>query len=254
LIELVVVACHDIGASLYELDEGAHKHSLHEEWLAQERPYLINGYHRSGYRLPPAAFFHASYCYPDQYPRGLADVAGYWVEAKLFGGVVVFDRGESEKECKSLWIHGGSFNDPFTLYPPTAEQFKELVAFLLADGEDKPPFPLPIHGKRENRPRWDPDVAMAEYHIFRNKHERKIIPLPPQRSCRRDTLSWPEYLDEHFLMEQEVARHHGMPVDEAGIKAARKRLSEVTPSSPCWGKWTAQPQDDAEDTKEGRAS
>jgi hypothetical protein len=34
----------------------------------------------------------------DQYPNGFAVVAGYWAEAKIFGGVVVFDRGPSGVE------------------------------------------------------------------------------------------------------------------------------------------------------------
>jgi hypothetical protein len=54
--------------------------------------------HRHGYALPLTAFFHYAYQYPVQYPRGLADVAGYWAEGKVFGGVVVFDRGETEQE------------------------------------------------------------------------------------------------------------------------------------------------------------
>lgn len=48
--------------------------------------------------IPPAAFCHESYVDADQYPRGVADVAGYWAEGKIFGGVVVFDRGETEQE------------------------------------------------------------------------------------------------------------------------------------------------------------
>jgi hypothetical protein len=30
-----------------------------------------------------------------QYPDGLADVAGYWAEDQIFGGVVLFDRSQS---------------------------------------------------------------------------------------------------------------------------------------------------------------
>lgn len=33
-----------------------------------------------------------------RYPRGKADVVGYWTEGKIFGGVVVFDRGETDRE------------------------------------------------------------------------------------------------------------------------------------------------------------
>lgn len=100
LIELVVVACHQIAAYIFELDAGVHKHELHEAWLEQERPLTVDGFHEMGYYLPPSPFIHKSYCYPEQYPRGLADVAGYWAEGQIFGGVVVFDRGESERKVR----------------------------------------------------------------------------------------------------------------------------------------------------------
>jgi hypothetical protein len=48
--------------------------------------------------ISPSAFFHTSYTCFDQYPRGLVDVVGYWAEGQIFGGVVVFDRGETESE------------------------------------------------------------------------------------------------------------------------------------------------------------
>jgi hypothetical protein len=57
---------------------------------------------RRFYEPPPTAFCHRAYRYPEQYPRGLADVAGYWAESKIFGGVVVFDRGETEDEVNFL--------------------------------------------------------------------------------------------------------------------------------------------------------
>jgi hypothetical protein len=41
-------------------------------------------------------FLHAAYDAFDQYPRGVADMVGYWAESRLFGGVVIFDRGEDE--------------------------------------------------------------------------------------------------------------------------------------------------------------
>ena len=56
---------------------------------------------RRFYDPPPTPFAHPAYRYPEQYPRGLADVAGYWAESKIFGGVVVFDRGETEEEVSS---------------------------------------------------------------------------------------------------------------------------------------------------------
>lgn len=98
LIEITVVACHQIGAYLYELDSGAHPHKLYEDWREREYPQSRNGMHPNGYFLPYTPFVHAYYQFRDQYPRGSADIVGYWAEGQIFGGVIVFERGETETE------------------------------------------------------------------------------------------------------------------------------------------------------------
>lgn len=89
-----------------------HKHEVYNDWMQQQLMESVlqsrPGKARSMYRIPPAAFFHSSYVSLEQYPQGLGDVAGYWAEGKIFGGVIVFDRGESELEvgCATLIIRG----------------------------------------------------------------------------------------------------------------------------------------------------
>ncbi|KAK6525092.1 hypothetical protein TWF694_005240 [Orbilia ellipsospora] len=39
-------------------------------------------------------------------PSGDMKAVGFWVEAQIFGGVILFDRGLSGDECKSVWLHG----------------------------------------------------------------------------------------------------------------------------------------------------
>ncbi len=43
-------------------------------------------------------FCHQEYRRLELYPSGLLNVVGYWAEDQLFGGVVLFDRGESGLE------------------------------------------------------------------------------------------------------------------------------------------------------------
>ncbi|KPM42479.1 hypothetical protein AK830_g4052 [Neonectria ditissima] len=243
LIEMVVVACHQIGAYLYELDDGIHKHQLHQDWRDERYPLLKDGMHPDGYTLPHTAFFHIAYHDPDQYPRGLADVAGYWAEGKIFGGVFVFDRGETDQEsfqCKDLWIHGARARGPSTLYPPTPEQFNSLVNFLLADTEARKttPFPLPIHGTSQNIPRWRPYEAFVDQHIFRDRYERKLPAQRPEISFHRlRNVDWPELGDEMYLLGQYQEMWQGLPYDVEGVAAAQERLTKVTPSSPVWNKY-----------------
>lgn len=93
LIELLAVACHQLAVYLYNLDDGIHPHRVCEEWRDLPRERVAPGQY-----VAPTAFYHRSYLAHDQYPNGLADIVGYWAEAKIFGGAVLFDRGESGTE------------------------------------------------------------------------------------------------------------------------------------------------------------
>ncbi|KAK6705469.1 hypothetical protein SNK03_009320 [Fusarium graminearum] len=182
LIELVVVACHEAGARAYAIDGGAYKHKTYDEW--RERVLVAKGQDiesRRSHASPLAAFSHPEYQYPEQYPRGITDVAGYWVESKIFGGVVLFDRGETEDKCKSMWIHSDLIKGPKTLYPPTRKQFDALVKFLTTPMESHPECPLPILGTPSNLPWRDPYDAFAYHYIFRDRFERKLDTLPQRQ-------------------------------------------------------------------------
>jgi hypothetical protein len=97
LMELVAVACHDIAVLLYKIAEGGvGKHA--------EKPPARILLDNDGIPFPgiPTDFYHTEYLDWEQYPQGVADMAGYWAEFELFGGVVVFDRGESGVEVGSV--------------------------------------------------------------------------------------------------------------------------------------------------------
>ena len=78
---------------LYSLDGVNHTHEEYQRWANEPRDMNRLDSHRD-----PTPFCHGSYIDIDRYPNGTADAAGYWAEAKIFGGVLVFDRGESEVE------------------------------------------------------------------------------------------------------------------------------------------------------------
>lgn len=89
LIEMVAVAVHAIGVYLFNLnlDIGHHKDLV--EWQPEEDDVFWY-YHPKG--PLPTLFIHRWYQDHDQYPHGVADVVGYWAEARIMGGVVLFDR------------------------------------------------------------------------------------------------------------------------------------------------------------------
>jgi hypothetical protein len=91
-------ACHQIASYLYSLDDGVHKHSLYYAWRDSAEP--ASTVHRFPIHRAPTCFYLHSYQDFDQYPNGISDVVGYWAEAKILGGVMVFDRGESGTEVR----------------------------------------------------------------------------------------------------------------------------------------------------------
>jgi hypothetical protein len=60
--------------------------------------------------FPTTLFCHSWYRDYDQYPNGIAGSVGYWAEARILGGVVLFDRRHRNLESaedtvvsKILW-------------------------------------------------------------------------------------------------------------------------------------------------------
>lgn len=89
-VELVAVAIHRIAVLVYR------QGSMHKQsGLPVEENRLCFNFFRHYY---PTPFCLDEYADSEQYPDGVADIAGYWVENWIFGGVVVFSRGESGVE------------------------------------------------------------------------------------------------------------------------------------------------------------
>jgi hypothetical protein len=87
LIELVARAVHQFGVWLYQQDTNHHKNDELGLWRPSETK--LRFYPRT---YPSTLFCHEWYRDYDQYPEGIADCVGYWAEARIFGGVVLFDR------------------------------------------------------------------------------------------------------------------------------------------------------------------
>lgn len=98
LIELIAVAVHTTAAQLFkEVKGGLHPN---EEYPPDEF-YEESRFLR---RKKPTPFSLWRYDDPQQYPDGVADVAGYWAEDQILGGIVLFDRGESGTEVRRQYL------------------------------------------------------------------------------------------------------------------------------------------------------
>lgn len=105
----MVIACHNIAVVLYQLDGGPHKHAEWETWVTEKKaslPESVPRHMRDQYG-PPTPFYVTRYATSTRYPNGWADAAGYWAEHHIFGGIILFDRGESEEEVSKMNLKAG---------------------------------------------------------------------------------------------------------------------------------------------------
>ncbi|KAH8676526.1 hypothetical protein BGZ60DRAFT_402789 [Tricladium varicosporioides] len=161
LLELVAVGCHNIGVLLYKSVDGGV--GTHEQ---KPTPPVFLDENFEPLPSTPTDFYHKSYKDWQQYPDGVANMVGYWVESQIFGGVVIFDRGRSEIECKEAFIHPvGNFK----IFQLLDSQLREF--FDLHSTDSHLPLPFPFKASREAR-RVDENESMS-LHIFRDKYERK---------------------------------------------------------------------------------
>ena len=89
------MSCHQIAVYLFQLTGYNHHRAEHDAWKD-----TLQALHPLAPPQAATAFSHAPYIAHDQYPDGIADIVGYWAEARIFGGTVVFDRGVTESEVR----------------------------------------------------------------------------------------------------------------------------------------------------------
>ncbi|KAJ4417539.1 hypothetical protein N0V82_006098 [Gnomoniopsis sp. IMI 355080] len=216
LIELVASSIHQIAVLLFNNEPKLHNGDVETvvSWKAERRevvnPDGLKVWEGQLYPPHPTLFFHSDYEQYELYPNGLAEAAGYWAEDQIFGGVVLFDRGESGVEASHS-------NTTFRIWQPLETQFNALIDFLLADKsqETPPPSPFPLMASDDNRHRYDPWIAM-DHHIYRDAWE---LDLPPREDYMswRDCISTGDYpeLEDMFTKIQAVAEGPCLDPDAA---------------------------------------
>jgi len=195
LIELVAVAVHQTAVHLFKLDTGLHKDDGLASWAPPKKDTLFWEFFPTG--PPPTYFRHQWYCDYDQYPDGVADGVGYWAEARILGGVVLFDRREPgsapDIESNAVYFHSDSSKSTYRIYRLLDSQKRQLLNFLFSNAL-LPSSPLPILGNQNNLQRIDPEEPIETTGIYRDRWERK--PLSPDAGDDRlrdviDGLDYP---------------------------------------------------------------
>ncbi|KAK7709310.1 hypothetical protein SLS64_006222 [Diaporthe eres] len=229
LIELVVIALHQIAVGLFKRDD-LRSHSQQEidtftncvivppkSPAVNPRDYAVTVPPR------PTLFNHPYYVDLEIYPEGLADIVGYWAEDRIVGGIVLFDRradprdprdrpdeenqGTGEEEAggqnpaennpPNIWLHPARDHVTDRVCQLHDDQQEELVGYLLAAPGDTSSL-LPILPHKGNRTRVDPATAHSHKFIFREYWDRKpgtqeLLDLLLRRP--QNELDYPEIRD-----------------------------------------------------------
>ncbi|KUI72066.1 hypothetical protein VM1G_07607 [Cytospora mali] len=184
LIEMVAVAIHQTAVYLYELglDLGGHKDLV--TWVAPANDTAFYQFYPDG-KLP-SLFIYKQYRDLEQYPNGAADIVGYWAEAQIFGGVVLFDRRkprdcEPYEEPDAVFFHSNHKGVTYRIWQLLDTQKNELLDFLLPEigiegnRDNSVRCPLPIYPDQKNLTRIDPEEPIYETGIYRDLWERKPL-------------------------------------------------------------------------------
>jgi len=193
LIELVAVSVHQVAVLIVHLDTSRHKDDGITSWTPPKDDFFYWQYREDG--APPTLFNHQWYLDHKQYPDGVADMVGYWAEARILGGVVLFDRRPAGSAVGSdpntIYFHSDRMDVTYRIYQLLDEQKNALLEFLLA--ETPSGNPLPILGDRENWRRVDPEEPIASTGVYRDIWKRKDIGIDGPDSRCRDVWNKMEY-------------------------------------------------------------
>ncbi|CAJ2511803.1 Uu.00g074280.m01.CDS01 [Anthostomella pinea] len=143
LVEMVVVSVHQIGVLLFQEGDKMHQGDIDSVMSWVREPEKDDGYlgiHFVPKHFPahPTLFVHYEYLDFDQYPAGLADVAGYWAEDLVIEGVVLFDRaGNTTLENQHVYVHSGrdwkELEQTVRVWRLSETQLDDFIKYLSTD-------------------------------------------------------------------------------------------------------------------------
>ncbi|EEP81827.1 conserved hypothetical protein [Uncinocarpus reesii 1704] len=172
LLGVVAVVIHDLAIQVFTTfhSEGGPNHPDKAPWPG-------------GTFIPDLR--HPSYMCWHQYPRGPAELVGYWAEAEIFGGVVVFEHGSND-ELRGVHIHP-PFQPLFKLSESQLDEFINLSQSSQVQPSPGQRSESKIFGQfapEQHTCTIIDDIGLYP-HIYRDKYERvpKIRLLEGEHRC-----------------------------------------------------------------------
>lgn len=218
MIEIIAVSVHQVAVLLYQNNAhlstpGSALQVVHT-WTPPQDDYNGSLWWRFNRDGPLATLFlHTWYRDHAQYPHGAADMAGYWAENRVLGGVVLFNRKAEAREGSSagtdeVYLHPDRNEVTYRICLLTDAQKKALLDFLLdrpgtgspGAANERESCPLPIIPDETNVQRVDPEEPIQYTGVYRDQWERKMPPPlwmgDGRGSCVYNPLDFPTKMDQ----------------------------------------------------------
>ena len=128
MIEIVAASIHQIAVFLFQENLRTSSAKTITDWTAPAENELWWQNNPDG--APPTLLSHSKYLNHQEYPSGVADVVGYWAEGRIFGGVVLFDRGFVKSDV--VFLHPDR-KDSCQIYALLDRQIRDLACFLVME-------------------------------------------------------------------------------------------------------------------------
>ncbi|PGH07036.1 hypothetical protein GX51_02076 [Blastomyces parvus] len=166
LLDLVASMVHDLAVSIFE--------ELH-------RSKYQNTPHRGPERAELPDFRHPKYLQSYLYPHGPIELVGYWMETRLFGGVVFFEHGDPLGEPGAPWIHF-PYGGIMRMSSKQLDAFTQL-AFTTSPMSDAPAASNLLPFKAEPDAQYVDSFDAYKFGLFRNCFEHNPPPNISRYSC-----------------------------------------------------------------------
>nr|KMM70960.1 hypothetical protein CPAG_07269 [Coccidioides posadasii RMSCC 3488] len=166
LLDLVVSMVHDLAVSIFEeLHRSKYQTTPHQ---GPERALLPD-------------FRHPKYLQSYLYPHGPIELVGYWMETRLFGGVVVFEHGNPLGEPGAPWIHL-PYEGIMRMSDKQLDAFTQL-AFTISPVPDAAAVSDLLPFKAEPDAQYVDSFDAYKFGLFRNCFEHNPPPNISRFSC-----------------------------------------------------------------------
>lgn len=128
-------------------------------------------------------FYHTNYRRFEDFPFGLLNVVGYWAEAELFGGVVLFERVESGSKIINAFLHPQTVAHAFQLSEKQLNCFADLGITGVAAKKTGAETVLPFAKEPDARIELTfVRVGEAPLRVYKNEYDKPPLWYPPLHS------------------------------------------------------------------------